>query len=124
MVAAVVALTLFAGIGLAFATDSAAFDVTRWRVDTATVRRGYSPLALYGGFEWISYHRRRGPILGKSVAERQRLRRIYLRGLCVDVIVNPRPRVARRAIEQATMGGIGHAAVSIVSVRNSRRCAR
>jgi hypothetical protein len=124
MVAAVAALTLFAGIGLAFATDSAAFDATRWRVDRATVRRGYSPLALDGGFEWISYHRRQGPLIGKSKTERERLRRIYFRGLCVDVIVNPRPRGVRRAIAQATMGGIGHAAVSIVSVPNSRRCAR
>ncbi|MEP6626126.1 MAG: hypothetical protein ABJC79_16890 [Acidimicrobiia bacterium] len=124
LVAIGLVLSLFAGVGLLFSTDSAAFDATRWRVDTATVRRGYSPLAVYGGFEWISFHRRRGPIIGKSVAERQRLIKIYTRGLCVDVIVNPRPRVARRAIARATMGGLGHAEVQIVSVRNSRRCAK
>ena len=123
LVATAVVTVLFAGVGLVFATDSAAFDATRWKVDEAAVRHGYSPLAIYGGFEWISYHRRRGPILGKSVAERQRLRRIYFRGLCVDVVVNPRPRVARRAIARATMGGIGHADVAIVAVPNSRRCA-
>ncbi len=118
-------LILFAGVGLLFGTDSAAFDATRWRVDEATVHRGYSAHALDGGFEWIAFHRRRGPPTAvQSAAERQRLKAAYFRGLCVDVIVNPQPPVERRAIARATMGGLGHADVTIVSVRNSRRCAK
>ena len=46
LVATVIVTVLFAGIGLVFSTDSAAFDATRWKVDEATVRRGYSPLAI------------------------------------------------------------------------------
>lgn len=110
-------------IGLAFVTDSASFDATRWRIDTKVTQLGYSPRAIDGGFEWVSYHRRVGPTLGGTVAARQRLRAIYFRGLCVDVRVNPKPEVARMAIAHATMHGLAHGAVQFVAVRNGRRCA-
>ncbi len=126
LVLTAVALILFGGVGLLFGTDSAAFDGARWRVDEATVHRGYSSAALDGGFEWIGFHRQHGPPTepDPTAAERRRLKAAYFRGLCVDVVVNPRARVARRAIARATMGGLGHRAVTIVSVRNSRRCAK
>ncbi|MEO6468255.1 MAG: hypothetical protein ABIP21_04080 [Acidimicrobiia bacterium] len=121
--ATVVASIAMALVGLAFSTDSASFDATRWRVDTDVTRLGYSPLAIDGGFEWVSYHRRVGPTLASTVAERQRLRKIYFRGLCIDVRVNPQPRVARHAIARSTMRGLGHRPVLVVAVPNERRCA-
>ena len=114
---------VMAVVGLVISTDSASFDATRWRTDVAVTRLGYSPLAIDGGFEWVSYHRRVGPTLGGTVAERQRLRAIYFRGLCVDVLVNPKPTVARRAIARETMHALGRQSVLFVAVRNERRCA-
>ena len=121
--ATVLASTAMALVGLAFSTDSASFDATRWRVDTDVTRLGYSPLAIDGGFEWVSYHRRVGPTLAPTVAERQRLRKIYFRGLCIDVRVNPQPRVARHAIARATMHALGHRSVVFVAIPNGRGCA-
>lgn len=121
--ATVLASTAMALVGLAFSTDSASFDATRWRVDTDVTRLGYSPLAIDGGFEWVSYHRRVGPTLAPTVAERQRLRKIYFRGLCIDVRVNPQPAVARQAIARETMHALGHRSVVFVAVPNGRRCA-
>lgn len=115
-------LVLLAAVGLVYATDSASFDGTRWKVDERVVAKGWSPLRIYGGFEWISWHQRTGPPQGDAAAERQRLRAIYLKPFCVDVIVNPRPRVAERAIARATMYGLGHGAVPVVAVRNERPC--
>ncbi len=122
-VSSVIACAALAVIGLAFSTDSASFDAARWRIDTRVTQLGYSPLAIYGGFEWVSYHRKVGPTLGGTVAERQRLRAIYFRGLCVDVRVNPQPAAARRAIARATMHGLAHRPVLLVALPNERRCA-
>lgn len=121
--ATILASTAMALVGLAFSTDSASFDATRWRVDTDVTRLGYSPLAIDGGFEWVSYHRRVGPTLARTIAERQRLRKIYFRGLCIDVRVNPQPAVARQAIARETMHALGHRSVVFVAIPNGRRCA-
>ena len=109
-------------VGLVFSTDSASFDATRWRVASLATTRGYRPLEINGGFEWIAYHRRQGPHLGGSPAESTRLHQIYLRGLCIDIVVNPNPKTAARAIARRDMRGLGHRPIPIVAVPNERSC--
>ncbi len=121
-VAPVLAVAVLAFVGLAFAADSASFDATRWHVATAATHRGYDPLQVDGGFEWVAYHRHRGPALGDTVAERQRLRAIYFRGLCVTVVVNPSPNATRHAIATGEVQGLLHAPAKVVAYRNDRAC--
>ena len=118
------ALVLIASFGLVLSTDSASFDATRWRVASLATNRGYTPLQINGGFEWVAYHRRRGPRLGQTPAQATRLHQIWLRGLCVDVIVNPPPHLAKNAIVRSEMHGLGHGPVLIAAVPNRRPCHR
>ena len=94
----VVALVVLGGVGLAYATDSASFDGTRWQVDRGGRPPGWKPTRIYGGFEWISWHQKVGPPQGDTQAERIRLRARYLAPFCVDVVINPGPAKARAAI--------------------------
>ena len=75
-------------------------DATCWAVSARATARGYDPLQVNGGFEWVAYHRKVGPLQGDTAAERQRLRARYYRGLCVTVVVEPASRG----------GGAGHRA--------------
>ena len=98
LVTTVVALVVLGGVGLAYATDSASFDGTRWRLDRAVARQGWAPTRIYGGFEWISWHQKVGPPQGDTSAERIRLRAKYLAPFCVDVVINPGRAKSRAAI--------------------------
>jgi hypothetical protein len=119
------ALAVLALVAVVFATDSASYDATRWQVAEAVVRAGYPPTRINGGFEWIAWHRRVGPpnVRGKSLAERQRLKRAYLRPFCVDVMINPRfAGQVRNAIATGTVHGLGHEPERIIAIRKRRGC--
>ena len=119
----IIALVVLAVVSLGFATDSASYDATRWRVATMAAHRGYGTANIDGGFEWVAFHRRRGPPIRRdTAAERQRLRVVYYRHLCVTVSVNPPGRAAHRHLVSAMMHGWFHAPIPIVAFRNSRRC--
>jgi hypothetical protein len=53
---AIVSVVVLGLAGLAYTTDSASFDGTRWAVAKAATRLGYEPLQINGGFEWDSWH--------------------------------------------------------------------
>jgi hypothetical protein len=116
------ALVVLGGVGLAYATDSASFDGTRWEVDRAVARLGWKPTRIYGGFEWISWHQKVGPPQGDTQAERIRRRARYLAPFCVDVVINPGPERTRAAIARGVVRGLGHDDEPIVAVRNAKRC--
>lgn len=120
--APVAALLALGIVGLAFATDSASFDAARHEVATRAVRHGFGALQVDGGFEWVAYHRRHGPLQGYSPSEKQRLRAQYYRGLCVTVLVNPSPRQRAQAVSEATVRGLLHRPYPIIALRNNRRC--
>jgi hypothetical protein len=111
---------------LMLATDSASYDAARWHIDQAVVRQGWSPTRIYGGFEWIAWHRQVGPPAPDPtapVAVRQRRKEEYERPFCIDVIVNPgSPRKIRAAIATGTVHGLGHAPERIIAVRSERVC--
>ncbi len=121
-VATALALVVLGGIGLAYATDSASFDGTRWRLDRAVARQGWAPTRIYGGFEWISWHQKVGPPQGDTVAERIKLRARYLAPFCIDVVINPGRVKSRAAIARDVVHGLGHSAEPIVAVRNDKPC--
>jgi len=117
-----VALAGCAIVGLAFGTDSASFDGARWKIDQELVARGWPATRISGGFEWISWHARKGPPRGGNAAQRRKARAAYHRPFCLDVFVNPGPAVARRAIVSVRMRGLLHADTTILAVRNQRPC--
>ncbi|MSO38232.1 MAG: hypothetical protein EXQ69_08290 [Acidimicrobiia bacterium] len=119
---AIVTLTALGLVGLAFSTDSASFDATRWEVATKATERGYGPLDVYGGFEWLAYHRQRGPRLSKNQVERQHFRSQDFQNLCVDLVVNPIQRIAVRGIARGEVRGLAHKPVLIVAVPNDQTC--
>jgi hypothetical protein len=122
VIATVVALVLLGGVGLAYGTDSASFDGTRWRLDRAVAAQGWKPGRIYGGFEWISWHQKVGPPQGDTSAERIKLRARYLAPFCIDVIINPGPTKTRAAIARDVVRGLGHDDEPIVAVRNDKPC--
>jgi hypothetical protein len=123
MVLPIIALVVLAVVSLGFATDSASFDATRWRVATMAAQRGYGTASVDGGFEWVAFHRERGPPIRRdTAAERQRLRIQYYRHLCVTVQVDPQGPAAHHYVVAAMMHGWFHAPVPIVASRNDRRC--
>ncbi len=121
-VAPTAALLALSVVSLAFATDSASFDATRHEVAARAARQGYGALQVDGGFEWVAYHRRHGPLQGYSPREKQRLRAQYYRGLCVTVLVNPAPRLRAKAISVGEVRGLLHPPYPVFALRNHRRC--
>ncbi len=120
--ATLLTLVALGATGLVFSTDSASFDATRWDVAARAAAHGFGAREVYGGFEWVAFHRKVGPLQGDTAADRQRLRARYYRGLCVTVVVNPQPQVAARAIARGEVRGLAHGPVSVVAIRNSRPC--
>ncbi|MGZ6953827.1 MAG: glycosyltransferase family 39 protein [Acidimicrobiia bacterium] len=118
----VVAVLALAFVGLVYATDSASFDATRWSVATRATHHGYRPLQVYGGFEWLGWHRKLGPARSDSQEVRQRSRLKYFRHLCVDVVVRPSPALAAHAIVRDEIRGGWRAPVPIVAARVDRPC--
>ena len=117
--AAVVALGV---IGLGYATDSASFDATRWSVAVRATEQGYRPLQVYGGFEWLGWHRKVGPARSGIAEVRQRSRLAYFRHLCVEVIVRPGEKQAKRALVRDEIRGGLRAPTPIVAARVDEPC--
>ena len=118
---AAMALVGIATLGLAYTAESASFDARRWRVAEAATRAGYRPLQVYGGFEWLGWHRRVGPPRSEDPIVRQRERVEYFRHLCVFVVVNPIPRALRKSLAHDTVEGVFHS-YPIAAVRVDEPC--
>ena len=118
---AAVTLVGIATLGLAYSADSASFDARRWSVAEAATRAGYEPLQVYGGFEWLGWHRRIGPPRSEDPIVRQQERVEYFRHLCVYVVVNPIPRALRKSLAHDTVEGLFHS-YPIAAVRVDEPC--
>lgn len=114
-----VAIVLLAALGLAYTVDSASFDGTRWKVAEAAVKKGYQPIQVGGGFEWLGFHRQHGPQFrwegGKNV------KKLPFVAPCVTVVINP-PDPGRKVVASATSSAISRSSVKIVARRNHRPC--
>jgi hypothetical protein len=86
---AVLTVVALALVGMAYTADSASYDATRWHVGELVVAKGYSPLQVDEGFEWVGWHREHGPPwrLTNAFSERRRIRKIFTRPFCVKVQV-------------------------------------
>ena len=122
MTAAAAAFVVLAGIGLVYATDSASFDATRWSVATRATHLGYRPLQIYGGFEWLGWHRQRGPTRSEHASVRRRSRLAYFRHLCVDVVIHPNRGLEARALVRDHVRGGLRGPTPIIAVRTDRPC--
>jgi hypothetical protein len=93
-VGAGLAVVVLGLVGMAYTAESASYDATRWRVGELAVARGYSPLQVDVGFEWVGWHRQHGPpwrVKG-TFAERRKIRKVYSRPFCVKVSVGRKGR--------------------------------
>lgn len=120
--AATVAFVVLASVGLVYATDSASFDATRWSVATRATHLGYRPLQVYGGFEWLGWHRGVGPTRSENAEVRRRSRLAYFRHLCVDVAIRPNGGLQKRALVRDHVRGGLHSPTPIIAVRTDRPC--
>lgn len=122
VVTATAAFLALAAVGMVYATDSASFDATRWSVATRATHLGYRPLQVYGGFEWLGWHRRVGPTRSENAGVRRRSRLAYFRHLCVDVVVRPNQGLQARALVRDHVRGGLHPPTPIIAVRTDRPC--
>lgn len=118
-----VTIVALAVLGAVYTADSASFDGTRWHVGELAVRRGYSSLEVDGGFEWVSWHRGRGPLTAPTVEARQKLRRKYFANLCVTVAITDRLPPRERIVAVTRSRAPGRDPVYVVALRNQRSCA-
>ena len=116
-------LVLLASLGTIWGVDSARYDATRWQVSKDAVAKGFSPLHVDGGFEWVSWHRGHAGLFADTEKQRRVNRARFLAPLCVTVAVNApnlstkTARVASRSYE--TLLG---QKITIIAVRNKREC--
>ena len=123
MVLAFVAAGLLALVGFAFTAESASFDATRWGVGEAVVAKGYSPLQIDEGFEWVGWHREHGPPwrVTSAFSERRKIRKIFTRPFCVKVEVGR--NVAKRfVIAEAESTAPTRGPAKIVARRLNKPC--
>lgn len=116
-----VAIVVLAVLGLAYTVDSASFDGTRWKVAEATVRAGYEPAQIGGGFEWLGYHREHGPRFVGQTSEAQRFEENPFARPCVTITINPR-HIDRPLVASATTSAFSRKSARIVAIRNQRPC--
>jgi hypothetical protein len=115
------AIALMFVLGLAFTTDSASFDGARWEVAERATARGYKPLQVGGGFEWLSYHREHGPLYRWDHATDRPVKLKQYTPPCVNVLVNP-DRRSPRIVAEVTSSALTRGGVPMVAVRNRRPC--
>lgn len=82
-------LLLLLFLGVVYTGESASNDGTRWKVAELLTQHGYPANIIDDGYEWIGWHDGRAPVRGVTIAERKKLRKQYLKGLCVAEILNP-----------------------------------
>jgi hypothetical protein len=118
-----VAMMLLAILGLSFTADSASFDATRWKVAELAVRKGFQPVQVGGGFEWLGYHREYGPQFRWEGAK-VNVTKLGFALPCITVVINPPPAAARgnRVVAKMTTKSLSRDPVMIVARRNRQPC--
>ncbi len=118
-----VAMMLLAILGLAYTADSASFDATRWKVAQMAVDRGYGPIQVGGGFEWLGYHRQYGPQFRWEGAK-VNVAKLGFALPCVTLVINPPPAAARgnRVVAKMESKALSRDPVMIVARRNKQPC--
>jgi hypothetical protein len=118
----VASLLLLASLGTIWGVDSARYDATRWQVSKDAVAKGFNPLHIDGGFEWVAWHLGRAAQIKNTEAERRIIRAKSLAPLCVTVAVNPRLPLVKAPIASRSYETLLGNKVTIVAVRNKREC--
>lgn len=116
-------LVLLASLGTIWGVDSARYDATRWQVSQAAVAKGFNPLHIDGGFEWVAWHLGRAAVITNTESQRRIVRARSLAPLCVTVAVNA-PRLSTKTALVATKSYetlLGQR-ITITAVRNKREC--
>ncbi len=119
-----VALAGLVALGVVYSAESASYDATRWQVAEAAVRAGYPIVDVNPGYEWVGYQPQlaRALLQEPTVALGAAQRRHYMRGLCVDIVVNPAGRPRRPIVAEGTSVGLLRKPVKIYAVRTTRPC--
>lgn len=107
-------------IGVGYSADSASFDATRWEVASATAERGFRPTQIAGGFEWLSWHRQKGPSSRWELGK-ESIGKLQFAVPCVTVVINP-TNTDRPAIAQAWSSAPTRPDVLIAAYRNQYPC--
>lgn len=84
---------MLGALGAIYAQESAAFDAARWEAAERAVAAGFEARDVYAGYEWRGWTTGKAPGFRPSIAERKRLRRRYLEGVCVEAKVRPTGRI-------------------------------
>jgi hypothetical protein len=111
---ALVAVVLLAFVGLAYSTESASFDATRWKLAEIVERQGYAPTEIGGGAEWLGYHRQHGPVFDADPKANGRGR---FPKPCVSILINPRDP-GTREIARLDSPALTRKPMPIVALRN------
>ncbi len=116
-------VVLLASLGTIWGVDSARYDATRWRVSKAAVAKGFKPLHIDGGFEWVAWHLGRAAVITNTESERRVVRARSLAPLCVTVAVNaPRLSTETALIASKSYKTLLGQEITIIAVRNKREC--
>lgn len=116
-------VVLLASLGTIWGVDSARYDATRWRVSKAAVAKGFNPLHIDGGFEWVAWHLGRAAVIANTESERRVVRARSLAPLCVTVAVNvPRLSTETALIASKSYKTLLGQEITIIAVRNKREC--
>jgi 4-amino-4-deoxy-L-arabinose transferase-like glycosyltransferase len=117
-----VALVALGGLGIVYTAESASYDGTRWKVAELATQQGYAIDDVDNGYEWVGWFVGRAPLRADTVAERKKLRREYLEGFCVTVVINP-PKGGKNVLVTLPSSGLLRKSVPVVALRNKRDCA-
>jgi 4-amino-4-deoxy-L-arabinose transferase-like glycosyltransferase len=91
--AALAAVVTLGGLGIVYGQESAAFDTARWTTAERAVAMGFAAEDVYTGYEWRGWTTGKAPGFRPSIAERKRLRKLYMAGVCVEARTRPDGRV-------------------------------
>jgi hypothetical protein len=119
-----VALLGVGWLGIVYSAESASYDATRWHVAEAAVRAGYPAVDVNAGYEWVGWQPglQRSLLQEPNIATAVAQRRQYLKGLCVDVIVDPKGRPRRPIVAVGTTVGLMRRPATIYAVRADVPC--
>ena len=116
-------LVLLASLGTIWGVDSARYDATRWQVSKDAVAKGFNPLHIDGGFEWVAWHRGRAALITNTETQRRIIRARSLAPLCVTVAVNaPHLSTKTDLVASRSYRTLLGQRITIVAVRNKREC--
>ncbi len=115
-------LGVLAVLGATYTSESAAFDGGRWRAAEAAVAAGLAAEDIDAGYEWSGWFRGVAPGVRPSIEERRRLRRQYVQGLCVQVVIDPQ-RPPTRVVAEVAVDGWFRSSARLFVVPTGRECA-